>query len=255
MTLESDSTSDAVLLLANSMVLHNREDYEQGHYMVTIAKGVIDNDLELKAEILAAYDQLPILTIKNLLETSYANKGIEIDTPPFWRFIAPDYYADLLERTPVIQISHNLELTGSCSFDQSTFNTYAEPIVFESGIGSSKYFVSNHPPDSQLSIWTKSADAYPVPETKLQDLTALREILIQPAMTYNGMFDSENMPTAGVEYYLKIRKDEDFVLSKNCSGPALPFGQVLASDDEMATWIGPNTTSFFTRDIKYLTIN
>ena len=63
-------------------------------------------------------------------ESKYLELDTTIDTPPFWRLKAPGYYADILERTPVLQISHNLGLDNNCSFDQSTFNTFAIPIVF-----------------------------------------------------------------------------------------------------------------------------
>ena len=245
MSLEHDSTHDAVLLAANSMILNGREDYEQGDYMVSIAKGVIDNDLDLKAEILAAYDNLDIINIKNNLEQSYANVGIEINTPPFWRLIAPNYYTDLLEGNPTVEGSFNPYDGGSCSFDQSTFNTFAIPHVFESWIETSKFIALNLAGD--VSIWTKVFDSYYRPGAKLLDIEQLRELLLDGPVNlpYNGKLGDHNL-TAGTDYYIVVRRDTGWRLTTGCDGGFLPFGRKLASDDEGASWIGhDNNTSWF----------
>ena len=257
MNLESAGIHDAVLALTNSMILYGRSEAEQGDYIISIAQGVKNDDLTLKAEIAATFEALPLIQIIDNLKSRYASLGLDIEVPKIYKLGAPDYYADILERDPITQIEHNLDASGSCSFDQSTYNTYAIPIVFPEMLDS-KYLVAGFPQDSQLSIWTKGislVNGLPIPETKLQDITALKEIMLKPVMQYNGMFDPDNMPTAGVEYMLVIRKDTDFVLSKICTGQALPFGQVLASDDEMITYTGINTSAFHSRDIKYLTKN
>ena len=59
------------------------------------------------------------------------------------------------------------------------------------------------------------------------------------------MFDRENMPIPGEQYFVKIVGKTPFVLSKNCSGVLLPFGQVQAWDVERNQWLGPNTNKFF----------
>jgi hypothetical protein len=262
MNLETSGIHDAVLCLTNSMILWEKTPAEQLACISNISQGVINNDLTLKAEIAGIYELLPLIRIKDNLKARYLELGLEINVPKIWNLSYsnlvpryPSYYSDILERDPVVQISHNMDLNRNGSFDQTTYNTFAIPIVFPDEILTSNYIAFNFPPDSQVSIWTKSNDAYPVPLSKRQDITALKEIMIKPLMRYNGMLDADNMPVPGVEYYLVIRKDTDFVLSKNSEGSALPFGQVLASDDEMITWIGKNTTDFFTRDIKYFTIN
>jgi hypothetical protein len=253
--LNNGDENAAKLAVASAAILQARSD--QSDFMIEISQAIINGNTDaVVLELSNNMSILPIFQVHKNLKGKYESLNALWNYPPMHTVLGlSDYYGDLINRDPVVQISHNMELTGSLSFDQNTFNTFAVPIIFENEILTSNYIAFNFPPDSQISIWTKSADAYPVPDTKLQDITALREILLKPMMSYNGMLDSDNMPTPGVEYYIVIRKDTDFVLSKNGSGPALPFGQVLASDDEMVSYIGLNVTAFFTRDFKYFTTN
>lgn len=251
MNLENDSITDAVLALSSSMILKDRTDAESRDYMVSIATGIINNDLNLKAEILTAYDQLPLIAIKNNLESSYASVGVEIKTPPFWRLKAPAYYADLLERDPVVISIYNLTDNTTCSFDQSVFNLFAVPHVFDSAIETSRYIALNFPPDANISVWTVGVDrnGKPAPGVKLLDIEGLREIILNNPvkLSYNGFLGDDHGLTAGIWYYLRIRKDENFTLSKGCGGTHLYTYYSLASKDEGINWIGDgiNSGKFF----------
>lgn len=251
MSLEKDSTNDAALLLTSSMIIYNRTESEQRDYMGSIAAGVIEGDQILKAEILQDYDELPLITIKKNLETSYSGAGVKIDTPPFWRLKAPAYYADLLERDPIVTGLFNLDDNTTCSFDQSTYNMFAIPIVFDSPIEISKYVAFNFPPDAEISIWTKGihVDGYVSPDVNVLNITGLREIILDNPvkLSYNGMLGEDHGLTAGTEYYIRIRKDENFTLSTGCDGGFLPFGRKLASNDEGLTWLGGDNNSLWFR--------
>jgi len=258
MTLQGDRLADGVLGFIDSMIAKGRNGPEQNSYMLDIAKGVINQDQDLKLSILRELDNLPIYKIVNNLRNEYERLGLGRLSPPIWLLSDYDYYTDLLTRIPEIQINHNPEPSRQCSFDQSTFDTFALPRIWDNRILTSKYFAADFPKDAQVSIWTVSTDintGLPIPGTKLQDLTTLREILIDPIKSYNGMFDAENMPVPGNQYFIKIVGKTTFALSKNCAGPLLPFGQVQASNDNGVTWLGPNTTDFFIFDYGTLTIN
>lgn len=250
MNLEQDSTNDAILLLANSMILYGRTPVEQSDYIVGIANGIITNDLTLKSEIADTIDSLPLMTIKSNLAAKYAELDISADSPPIWMLGAPSYYDDLMSRTPTITGTFNLDDTSFCNFDQSTFNTFAIPIVFDvtNDIESSKYIAINL--DKDLSIWTKGThvNGHLAPETKLLDIAQLREIILDnpKKMNYNGLLGDNHGLINGVDYYMVIRSDTDFTLSTGCEGGLLAFGRKLASQDEGSSWIGwNNNTPFF----------
>jgi hypothetical protein len=237
MDLENDSTGDQVLALTSSMVLHGRTgDGEAGDFMSTISTGIINNDLVLKAEILESYGELPLIRIKNNLESSYSH------APKFWRLMAPDYYMDLLENDQIITGSFNLGDTAGCSFDQSTFNTFAIPYVFESWIEISEYLALNISGD--ISIWTHTFDGYDRPGTKILDIEQLREKLLDSDLEYHGKLGDHGL-TVGTWYYIYITRDENFTLSTGCDGGLLAFGRKLASQDNGETWIGHDNDSFW----------
>jgi hypothetical protein len=242
MTLAETEEADAVLALTNSMVLYELTPPEQGDFMKEIATGIIQNDPGLKAQINAKYGNIPSKAVRANLLKDYET------VPPFWRIKHPPYYADLWERTPEIKEQQQMDVTSVCNFDQSTYNTFAVPVRFTSLIESSRYLAAGIN-DGDVSIWTVGAG---VPGEKLLDVEKLREILIVPELQYNGKLGEHSL-TAG-DYYIVLRKDTDFVPSKACQYLSVPFGFVLASDDEGATWIGDgNTTPFFRSGLKLFT--
>lgn len=251
MNLEQDGTHDAVLALTSSMILYGRTPAEQGDYMGSIANGVIANDLTLKAEIASTIEELPLMTIRSNLMGRYAELDMSTDMPPIWRLGAPDYYADLLENVHSVTGTFNLSDTGTCSFDQSTFNTFAIPHVFDSGIETAKYIALNIQGD-EISIWTRD-ESNDVPETKLVDIEKLDEILLSDPVTliYNGMLPDSHSIDSSTDYYIVTRSDTDFTLSTACGNIDpffLPFGRKLAKDEDGANvWEGNNNNTPFWR--------
>lgn len=249
MNLEQDGTHDAVLALTSSMILYGKTPAEQGDYMVSIANGVIADDLTLKAEIASTIEELPLMTIRSNLMGRYAELDMSTDMPPIWRLGAPDYYTDLLENVHSVTGTFNLSDTGTCSFDQSTFNTFAIPHVFESGIETAKYIALNIQGD-EISIWTRD-ESNDVPDTKLVDIEKLDEILLSDPvlLSYNGMLPDAHGLDSSTDYYIVTRSDTDFTLSTACGNVApalLPFGRKLFSGDEGVSWTGNNNnTSWF----------
>lgn len=256
MNLEQAGIHDAVLALTNSMILYGRTEAEQGDYIISIANGVIANDLALKAEIAATIDQLPLITIKDNLERRYAELGLNIDVPPIWNLGASDYYADLLERTPVALSTFNLADNTNCNFELNTFNTFAIPHIFDSGITLSKYIALNL--DGDVSIWTRGFDGYDRPGVKVLDIQRLKEVILDDPtkLVYNGLLGTHGL-IAGAEYYIVVRRDTGWALSTTCEGDLLPFGRKLASDDGGLNWIGhDNTTPWFRKSgVKMYTTN
>lgn len=247
MSLEGDSTGDAVLTLINSVIANGRNGPEQGDYLAEIAQGVINNDLVLKAEIISDIDALPIMTIINNLKSIYEALDITPDTPPIWIW-SPVYYADLLENPHSITGTQNLDDTGSCSFDQSTFNNFAIPHVFDSAIETSKYIALNLQ-SVDISIWTRDA-SNDIPETKLVDIEELAEPILDSTLSYHGMLPDAHGLTGGTDYYIVLRSDTDFTLSTACGNASpffLPFGRKLARDEDGANvWEGnANNTGFW----------
>ena len=253
MSLQGGTIDDAVMALISATIDFDKNGPEQSNFIKQIAEAIVNDDTVLKAEINAITVNLPIISTKNNIDNLFIELGVEAKSPPIWNLGVPDYYADLLERTPAVQGSFNLAAGNSgCSFDQSTFNTFAVPYVFQSWNDTSKYLAYNLPADAQVSIWTKGmhANGHFAPAVEVQNLETLNEIILDSpeTLSYNGMLDLDNMPVVGTEYYLVIRKDEDWVLSKSCTGEMLPFGYILASDDEMENWIGDgNGTPWFNR--------
>lgn len=244
MNLEEAGEHDAVLALVNSMILYDRSEAEQGDYIVSIANGVIGDDQDLKAEIADTIAILPIIQIKNNLETRYAELGMDINVPPLWRLGFPDYYVDLLERDSIEQGSFNLDDSAGCSFDMSTYNMFAIPHVFESWIETSRYLALNLA-GGDISIWTRIFNGYDRPGAKLIEIEELREILLDGNMVYNGMLGDHSL-SSGTDYYIVISNDTGWALSTGCDGGLLPFGRKLASQDGGLNWIGhDNITPWF----------
>ncbi len=244
MSLQKDSTSDAALALVSSMILQDMDTAEQADYTSRISTGITENDLGLKSEILELYNTLPLLTIKENLESSYLAAGIEIDTPPIWRLLDyPAYYVDLLESNHISQGSFNLNDSAGCSFDMSTYNRFAIPHVFKSWIETSKYIATNL--DGDLSIWTRGFNGYDRPGAKILDVEELRENLLDGSLIYNGMLGDHNL-TEGTEVYFVVTRDTGWALTTGCDGGLLPFGRKLASQDGGENWIGhDNNTVWF----------
>jgi len=236
MSLEKSEIQDSVSLIISSAILYGRTGPEQGDYMVTLAEGIIDNDLDLRAGFISVYDQLPIMTIKQNLENSIGS------SPPFWQIIAPDL-SDLLENDHTIQGSFNLDDNSGCSFDAPGFNMFAIPHIFKSWIETSKYLASNL--DGDLSIWTNVIQGYSRPGTKILDIERLSRNMMEGSLQFNGILGDHNL-IPDQEYYIVISRESAWRLTTGCDGGLLPFGRKLASKDNGQNWIGhDNNTSWY----------
>lgn len=262
MTLQGTSLADGILGLVDSMIANSRSSSEQNSYMIDIADGVIADDQTLKTSVLAQIEALPLAQIVNNLKNKYESLGLGRISPPIWNLGAPAYYADLFERTPIVQSTFNLADNATCFFDQSTFNTFAIPHVFDAGIETSKYIALNFPGDSEISIWTKgthAVDGYLMPGTKVVDVTPLKEIILDTPvkLSYNGLLGAGHGLIGGTDYYVVIRSNTNFTLSTGCEGGFLPYGRKLASQDEGLNWIGHNNTTLWFRKsgVKMFTTN
>ncbi len=242
MSIENDNTHDAVLLLASSMILYGREDFEQGDYMIQIANGVINNDLDLRTEILNTYALLPIFDIFDNLKASY---GVNTGLPPVWNLgYHPAYYADLIENEHTLQGSFNLGDSMGCGAD-TNYTSYAIPHVFESWIETSKYLSLNL--TGEISIWTRGFNQYDRPGTKILDIQELEVDLEGPAnLVYSGLLGNHGL-TSGTDYYIMIKRELPFRLSTGCSGGFLPFGRKLTSLDDGQSWFGWNNNTTWYR--------
>lgn len=240
MSLENDSTHDAVLSAVSSAILYGRTGPEQGDYIVTLADAIINDDQTIKAQIIAVYDQLPIMTIKQNLENSFGS------SPPFWRLIAPEL-TDLLENEHIVQGSFNIGDSMGCTFDSTGYNRFAIPHIFESWIETSNYLASNL--DGDLSIWTHIFDQYDRPGSKILDIERIQnDILEGPVNLINhGRLGNHNL-VSGAEYYIVITRENAFRLTTACDGGLLPFGgRKLASKDNGQNWIGHNNNTSWYR--------
>jgi len=251
MTLEDGNQADSVLLAVNSALLLNRTEAEQIDFMQKIASDINSGTDIYRSEFLQNIIDIPLLQVKSNREARYESLGHNMNVPPFWEVTgAPNYFSDLLERDPVVQSSFNLDDTGSCSFDQPTFNVFAIPYVFTSGIESSKYIALNLQ-GGDISIWTRDS-SNDVPETKLVDIEQLNELLLTSPVTlpYNGMLPDNHGLESDTDYYIVISSDTDFTLSTSCGTVEpffLPFGRKLAKDESGTNaWEGNlNNTSWW----------
>ena len=240
MSIENDSTADAISLMYSLVTLSYPDP---GALMVSVANGVKANDLDLKAEILEVYNQIPVFTVIANLKASY---GELTKIPPIWRLgHHPTYFADLIENEHTLQGSHNLDSYSGCNVDLP-YITYAVPRVFESWIETSKYLATNL--DGNLSIWTRGFDEYDRPGTKIIDVERLEGIdLDGPAnLVYNGKLGDHGL-IDGQEVYFVVTRESGWYLSKGCNADLLPFGRLLASNDGGETWVGSDNNSLFWR--------
>ncbi len=201
----------------------------------------------LKAEILELYSTLPLLNIKENLESSYLAAGIEIDTPPIWRLLDyPGYYEDIFKRVPVEQGSFNLDDSANCSMDMP-YKRYEIPHILESWIETTKYIAANFNKNVNVSIWSRGmhAEGYDAAGVELTKIIELRENILDSSLKFHGMIEDHSLKS-GDEVYFVLESDTAFTLSVGCDGGLLPWGRKLASNDGGQTHVGEdNNTTFF----------
>jgi len=239
MNLENGDTGDAVLALFNSLVLYMQDEGIYNDVLVKIGSAIIENDLALKSEIAGKLPLITVLSVKNNLENRYSDLGLDIDIPKIWNLgFHPDYYSDLLERTPeILEQSANIGITSTCSFDQS-FTEFAYPYVFAPGIENSRYIGLKFPAGVTVSIWT--VDGTPEPLAKVVDVVELKELLLNGPIqaTYQGYLGENHGLTAGTQYYIKEVFPSGSAPSKVCTGANVAFGANLAKSPITGLWEG-----------------
>lgn len=240
LSIENDSTADAISLMYSLVTLSYPDP---GALIVSVANGVKENDLDLKADILGVYDQIPISQVIDNLKASY---GELTKIPPIWKLgFHPDYFADLIENEHTLQGSHNIDSYSGCNVDLP-YKTYAVPRVLDSWIELSKYLATNL--DGELSIWTRDFDQHDRPGTKILDVERMEGITLDgPAnLIYNGKLGEHSL-IEGQEIYFVVTREAGWYLSKGCNATLLPFGRLLASNDGGQNWVGWDNNSLFWR--------
>jgi hypothetical protein len=238
MSLQGDASGDGVLGMINSVIAQGRTGPEQNDYMIEIANRILIEDATLKTELETAISEMLVYKVVMNLRAKYSSLNLGEKAPPMWDFSPHAYYADLLDREYAVQGSFNIDDTGSCAGDISDSNLWAVPHVFASWIETSKYLALNI--EGDVSIRARTFDVYDRPGEVILSVEKIREIMLGDAsFAYNGYLGNHGL-TQGTDYYIVIRRDEDFALSTGCAGGLLPFGRKLASNDEGVTWVGHN---------------
>jgi hypothetical protein len=253
MTLQGDTQADAILAIVNSMVTNGRNGNEQNSYMLNIARGVLNNDLVLKADIQNQINALPIKTIKTNLENVYTDLGIGPRCPPIWDLSPHNEYADLLFRTPTILESFNLNSSVLCTFDTNGYNSFAYPVVFNNIEDLGKYIATELNADGDYSIWSvgtyNQGVDYLGPSIQLVTIEQLNEVLLEPALIYNGFLGNHGLINGEQYFIVQFFDDLNHRPTHTCDGDMVPFGRILATvDNNWSAAIGwNNTTSWFRR--------
>jgi hypothetical protein len=251
MTLTGDTLDDGKLVLVNSTIAQGKNGPEQGSFMREIAEDIYNGLNALKASVNDISANLMIKAIKDNLDNYYLARSLSFDCAPVWDLPGiPAYYADLLGRTPNVLDSVNTGFTVIGGLDTPGFNIFAYPVEFTKP--DQKYIALDL--QNAKSIWavgTHPVDGYPMPATKIADLSVLNEVLLDDPVTLQYNYSvTGNVPVG--QYFIV----QEFVVptqpSKLIQGDMTPFGGNMASTD-MVDWIGHNNvTNWYTRSIKYV---
>jgi hypothetical protein len=250
MTLTGDSLDDAKLVLVNSTIALGKSGPEQGAFMREIAEDIYNGTNVLKASVSDITANLMLKTIKDNLDNYYSDRSLPFDCAPVWELPGiPDYYADLLNRVPVVLDSVNTEFISAGNMDTPGFNIFAYPVEFTSD--QQKYIALNLA--GTLSIWTVGlhVGGYPVPASKVADLSVLSEVLLDDpvGLQYNYLIDGS---VSFGQYFIVQEFLVNTQPSKLITGDMASFGRNMASSD-MVDWIGwNNTTNWYRRSIKFV---
>lgn len=261
MSVVGDTTADAYLLLFESAIGTHGSGPDQNDYIGILGNAVLDGSTTVRDELRATIAGLSIKQIVNNMNNWLLDRGLPGSAAPVWTLpIVPDYYADLMTRTPTILEEQNMGVTSSCSFDTGGYNKFAYPIRFTNAT-LAKYIAFKHM-TGNLSIYTKrdtqcevTGTFFDCPGEKVVDIEELREILLPSTSSavYNGSLEGTVLQNEA-DYFLVQTKDEAFTPTRVCSnGDTLPFGSILALPVGVDDWkyaIGPgNTSSFYSRAV------
>ena len=249
MTLTGDSLDDAKLVLVNSTIALNKSGPQQGSFMREIAEDIYSGANALKSDINDISANLKIKAIKDNLDNYYFDRSLAYDCAPIHTLSGiPDYYVDLLGRTPAVLDSVNTGFFATGGLDTPDFNIMAYPVEFTSSM---KYIAINL--TGTLSIWTTTVhvDGYTMPGSKIADLTTLNEILLDDPVSLQYNYSVVGNVSFG-QHFIVQEFPANTQPSKLTEGDMAPFGRNMASSD-MVDWIGwNNVTNWYRRSIKYV---
>lgn len=271
MSIDSTGDANAFLLAANITLLEGKSVAEQTELLEDIGDDLLDgviDDPNVISEIQTGSQNIQLVQVKNNVKNRYTELGQDITVPAFWNFLDSDgdgslnkddadSFVELMERIPTLRRTLNLDDTCSASFDTNGFNWFAIPFRFDSSITLSNYIGLNL--EGDISIYTRTFDVYDKPGTLVFTPTKIKDNFFQGEFEdttgdtysnlpygFHGSLAGHNL-VPGTDYYIVIRREESWRLSKSCSGPLTVFGRVLASMDGV-DWIGfDNSTPFFRR--------
>lgn len=254
-----------VLLAFNSAITLNRDSSLQSQLMTNISEDIKAGTTVYRDSLRNSLRDLPIITVKNNVESIYASLGTTMTSPAFWKIIDsdgdgvankddPDSLVELLDRTPVIQYLKIGDMdNGYVSFSGSSLK-YAHPVVFTAQVLTSNYIGMNLDGD-YAEVWTKktintcrlTGGGFPVDNVVTCDLPdALVSTAHKARENYIGssIGDVSGLPTnslwkmdgslltPGQEYYMIVYKDSPYSLTKKSSVDPMPFGKLLFWDQD-----------------------
>lgn len=240
MSIVGDTTADAYLLAFETAVSKGRSGPEQGDYIGRAVNAVINNDISFRTDLRNTIANMQIKQVVENLNSELASLGFSETAAPIWTLPwFPDYYQDLMVRTPVSVESKNMDISPSCGFDTNDFNLFAHPVNFTS-IDQAQYIAFKYI-NGEIEIWNlttcdQGAGVFFCPNTKVTNVEELREILLPGTASYNGKI-TNNTLINGSGYFITQKKDSNFAPTFTClQGEMVPFGNPLASNDGGVTW-------------------
>jgi hypothetical protein len=256
LSITGQTTGDAYLLAFESAVTKGRNGPEQNDYIGQAVNAVIEEDTTFRDNLRNTVLNLPIYEIYQNLDNKLTSLGFDnVDPAPIFNLsIYPGYYAEILNRTPTILEWINQSATSTILFDTTGYNSFAYPTIFTNIENPGKYLATEL--DGSLSIWSSGTcnqgTDYQCPLTELVTIEELNEILLEPAMNYNGLLGEHGL-TNGTQYFI-VQEFDDYVHqpSHASDGDMLPFGRNLAAiDNNWNASVGwDNTTTWFRRSPK-----
>lgn len=252
LSITGTTAADAYLLAFEAAVTKGRNGPEQNNYIGQAVNAVIENDLTFRNNLRDTITSLPIHSIYTNLKNKLTSSGFTSTNPaPIYNLpIYPAYYADLSSRTPTVLESFSLSATSTCTFDTTGYDSFAYPIVFTS-IEDALHFASEL--TGTLSIWSvttcNQGSDYPCPLAEVVSIQELNEILLEPAMNYNGYLGAHGL-TNGNQYFIVQNFDNTTTQPQHiCNGDINQFGRALATvDNNWSAAIGwNNVTNWFNR--------
>lgn len=252
-TIQGDTTNDAIMTIISSVVdSRHGTGPEMNDDMSSIAEGIYTADLDLKNQIITDRNSLKIKDIKERVER------IAGSCPPIWELdFVPDYYQDIFDNSHDVLESFSADSVSQCTFDTNGFNSFAYPTVF-TRIEEAVYLAYELSKD--LSIWSvgicNQGTDYFCPLVELVKVKELNEVLLKPALNYNGYLGAHDL-TDDVQLFIVQNFETNQRPAHACDSEMVPFGRILAAvNNNWSAAIGwNNSTSWYRRSPKWLLFN